>query len=89
MKRKKKTHTLAQRRWLNRVLIWPQRKVNRLIIKHDAIMYIALTKLRQFGTSPKVWALATRMYRQLKFTGKTPSNNKLNEFHELWKILKS
>ena len=67
MRRKRQKMTLATRRWLNRNLIWPQRKVNRLIVKHDTIMRIVLTRLRQFGTSPKVWALATRLYRQLNY----------------------
>jgi len=62
-------NTLAKRRWLNRIIIWPQRKINRLIIKNDEIMRIALLKCRQFGTSPRVYALATHVYRQLKING--------------------
>ena len=72
MRRKRQKVTLAHRRWLNRHFIWPQRKVNRLIYKHDTIMRIAIIKLRQFGTSPKFWELATRLYRQLKY--ETSSN---------------
>lgn len=66
MRKNRHNGNLAQRRWLNRHLIWPQRKVNRLLIEHDKIMYLAVTKLRQFGASPSVFALATRLYRQLK-----------------------
>ena len=65
--RKRQKATLCQRRWLNRHLIWPRRKVNRLLAEHDAVMRLAVLKCRQWGASPKVWELAIRLYRQLKF----------------------
>lgn len=42
--------TLAQRRWFNRAIICPQRKLNRLIRRHDECLRIALLKCRQWGT---------------------------------------
>ena len=67
MRRRRQKATLNQRRWLNRRLIWPMRKVNRLIIKHDAIMRLLIVKSRQWGTSPNVYALATSLYKHLKY----------------------
>lgn len=66
MRKNRHNGNLAQRRWLNRHLIWPQRKVNRLLNENDQIMHLAVAKLRQFGASPSVFALTTRLYRKLK-----------------------
>lgn len=65
-KRSKRKTTLAKRRWLNRAVIWPQRKINRLIAKNDKTMRIALCRCRQWGASLKSYALAVRMYRRMK-----------------------
>lgn len=36
--------TLATRRWLNRYLIWPMRKINRLIIEYDKRLILIAKK---------------------------------------------
>lgn len=65
----KKCASLADSRRFNRLVIWPQRRINRLIMKYDKhLVRLAALKCRQWGTSPQYPELLLKSLEAAKVT---------------------